>query len=123
MTHARLHVGKDGESIAASFLEQHGVAILEQNYKIRLGEIDIIARDGDTILFIEVKSKKSDGYLHPKYSITNLKQKKISMVALHYLKATRQSRCKARFDVITVISGYSQPKIDWIQNAFELSYF
>jgi putative endonuclease len=122
MTHARQRAGKEGESIAISYLREQGFTILEHNYKTRLGEIDIIVRQRDTIAFVEVKSKKTDGYIHPKYSVTKEKQKRISRVALYYLKATKQTGCKARFDVVTVISGFSKPKIDWIQNAFELAY-
>ena len=91
--------GKKSEADAAKRLKQLGYKILEENFRNRLGEIDIIAKDGETIVFVEVKARKSKTYGHPKWAITLKKQRKISMVALSYLKATRQNHAKARFDV------------------------
>ena len=101
-----------------------GYKILETNYRNRLGEIDIIAKDRDTIAFVEVKARKSKTYGHPKWAITSKKQRKISMVALSYLKSTRQIDTRARFDVVTVTlnSEDTTSTIDVIKNAFELAY-
>jgi len=117
----RQEFGKRGEAVAVDFLEQQGYQILERNFRSRLGEIDIIAKDKDTIVFVEVKTKKSGRHLHPKYSVTRQKQKKISMVALYYLKTLKQSGGRARFDVVTIVSE-TPPKIELIKNAFELAY-
>jgi putative endonuclease len=87
-----------------------------------LGEIDIIARDRDTLVFVEVKARTSGRYGNPKSAVTPRKQRKISMVALHYLKSTAQSRVKARFDVVAIHSGGTAPQIELIKNAFELAY-
>ncbi len=122
MAGERRETGKKAEAEAVRFLRKQGYQILACNYKNRAGEIDIIAKDGDTIVFVEVKSKKSSAYLHPKYSVTYQKQRKISMVALAYLKATRQSARGARFDVVTLIWGTRPPTIEWIKSAFELAY-
>ena len=114
--------GKKSESVAAAQLEKNGYKILEHNYRTKLGEIDIIAKEGDTIVFVEVKARRSDGFGNPKSAITPKKQQKISMTALYYLKATKQSNAKARFDVVTIRSGKENPDIEIIKNAFELAY-
>ena len=116
--------GKRSETDAVTHLKKMGYKILETNYRNRLGEIDIIAKDRDTIAFVEVKARKSKTYGNPKWAITPKKQRKISMVALSYLKATRQIHSKARFDVVTVTlnSEDTTSTIDVIKNAFELAY-
>ena len=71
---------------------------------------------------VEVKSRRSVHFGNPKQAVTLQKQKKISMVALYYLKTTNQSNAKARFDVVTVISNRDKPQVEIIKNAFELAY-
>jgi putative endonuclease len=103
-------------------LKKAGYKIIETNYRTRLGEIDIIAKEKDTLVFVEVKSRRSVHFGSPKWAITPKKQKKISMVALHYLKATNQSSARARFDVVAVMSNRDKPQVDIIKNAFDLAY-
>ena len=118
MTIQRQQIGKKGEQRAVAYLKKNGYRILELNYRTRLGEIDIIAKDGKTIAFIEVKARRSSQFGNPKWAITPKKQRHMSMVALYYLKATRQNQEKARFDVVTIQSE----KIEIVKNAFELAY-
>jgi len=92
--------GEKGEAIAVRQLKKDGYKILETNYLTKLGEIDIIAKDKDTIVFVEVKARRSVHFGSPKGAVTTQKQRKISMVALYYLKVTNQITAKARFDVI-----------------------
>ena len=115
-------LGKRGESQAARQLKKQGYKILQQNYRSRLGEIDIIARDKKTLVFVEVKARSSSGYGHPKSAVTQAKQRKISITALGYLKETGQTRAKARFDVVTVLGAGPNPQIEVVKNAFELAY-
>ncbi|MFZ0614272.1 MAG: YraN family protein [Desulfobacterales bacterium] len=122
MADRRQQFGQAGESIAARFLRKMGYRIIEQNYRTVLGEIDIIAKDRDTLVFVEVKARNSGRYGNPKYAVTPRKQRKISMVALHYLKSTSQSRVKARFDVVAIRSAAAAPQIELIKNAFDLAY-
>jgi len=122
MLNSRQKFGKQSESIAVSYLKKHGYKIIEQNYRTKLGEIDIIAKEKDTIAFIEVKARRSAHFGNPKWAVTPKKQRKISMVALLYLKTTGQSSAKARFDVVSVISSHDNQKIEIIKNAFELAY-
>jgi putative endonuclease len=114
--------GRESESIAVKHLKKHGYKILEQNYRSKLGEIDIIAKDKKTLVFVEVKARRSDRYGSPKWAITPQKKRQVSKVALYYLKVTKQTNVKARFDVVTVRSLESKPQIEIIKNAFELAY-
>lgn len=114
--------GKESESIAVSHLKKKGYKIIERNYRTKLGEIDIIAKEKNTVVFIEVKSRKSGDFGSPKYAVTPKKMKKISMVALYFLKVTNQSGVKARFDVVSIIPGEKEPEIEIIKNAFDLAY-
>jgi len=118
----RQKIGKSGEAAAVRFLKKSGYKILEQNYRTQLGEIDIIAKDRQTIVFIEVKTRRSLEYGSPKLAVTPKKQRNISMTALYYLKVNDQSNADARFDVVTVFTGGGQIDIDIIKNAFELAY-
>ena len=122
MVNKQQQFGQDGESLAAKLLKKHGYKIIEQNYRTKLGEIDIIAKDKDTLVFVEVKARSSDRIAYSKWAITPNKQRKISMVALYYLKATNQSNVKARFDVVAISSTKDNPRIEIIKNAFELAY-
>jgi len=122
MLNLRQQYGAQSESLAARLLKQRGYTILETNYRTPLGEIDIIARDRGTIVFVEVKARRSLGFGGPKWAVTPKKQRKISMVALYYLKTTRQSQAKARFDVVAIRSLGQPPQVEIIQNAFDLLY-
>ena len=122
MQNRQQKLGETGEALAARNLKKAGYKIIETNYRTRLGEIDIIAKEDDTIVFVEVKSRRSVHFGNPKQAVTLQKQKKISMVALYYLKATGQITARARFDVVTVISNRDRPQVEIIKNAFELAY-
>ena len=122
MLNKRQKFGKQGESLAVWYLKKNGYKILEQNYRTKLGEIDIIAREKKTLVFVEVKSRRSIRFGSPKWAVTPKKQRTISMVALSYLKNTKQTEAKARFDVVTITSNQDEPRIEIIKNAFELAY-
>ncbi|MBT8352485.1 MAG: YraN family protein, partial [Deltaproteobacteria bacterium] len=114
--------GRAGESLAVDHLKKNGYTIVALNFRTKLGEIDIIAKEKGAIAFIEVKARRSDQFGNPKWAVTPQKQKKISMVALQYLKTTGQSNAKARFDVVSIISSHDNPSIEIVKNAFELAY-
>jgi len=115
--------GRESEALAADILRRSGYRILTRNYRTKMGEIDIIARDGETIVFVEVKARRDEGhYGHPKYAVTRAKQQKISKAALYYLKGTGQMRCRARFDVVTLTSRGDDVRYEIVKNAFELAY-
>jgi putative endonuclease len=122
MLNKRQQFGKESESLAVRHLRKNGYKIMEQNYRNKIGEIDIIAKEKGTLVFVEVKARKTHIFGNPKWAVTPKKQRKISMVALYYLKATKQTHVKARFDVITLSSPKDNPQIEIIKNAFELAY-
>lgn len=122
MLNKKQKFGQKGEDIAVRHLKKAGYKIIETNYRTKLGEIDIIAQDKDTIVFAEVKTRRSVQFGSPKQAVTPHKQKKMSMVALCYLKATGRTASRARFDVVGIISNRDEPRVEIIKNAFELAY-
>lgn len=116
-----LYFGKSGEETAVSFLKSRGYKILKRNYKTKLGEIDIIAKDGDTWVFVEVKTRHTDKAGLPFEALSTLKQRQISKAALAYLKENNLLDQKARFDAVSIIqAAQDKPRIDLLKNAFEL---
>ncbi len=116
----RIRTGKKGEEIAVAFLKSKGYMIIERNYKCLFGEIDIVAKDGDTIVVVEVKSRKSEEFGDPQVAVGREKQKKISRISLKYLEEKRLYPCNARFDVVAVKMLPAGTTIELIQNAFDL---
>ena len=131
-------LGQSGEAVAVRYLKKKRYKILELNYRNRLGEIDIIALDKETIVFIEVKTRKGFSFGSPKEAITKQKQNNISRVALSWLKSKKKSNTKARFDVVSIVSKNlkhsnktklelffqknKQMDIELTKNAFELNF-
>ena len=121
MSKQHLYLGKSGEEIAVDFLINNGYRVLMRNYKTKLGEIDIIAKDQDTLAFIEVKTRQTDRFGLPSEAVSGAKQRQISKAALCFLKEKKLLHAKARFDVVSIIySSTDKPKIDLIKNAFYL---
>ena len=116
----RIRTGKKGEDIAVVYLKSAGYRIVERNYKCLFGEIDIVAKDGDTVVFVEVKSRKSEEFGDPQVAVGLEKQKKISKISLKYLEEKHLYHCNARFDVVAIKMLPSGNKVELIQNAFEL---
>ena len=121
MTEERKELGKWGEERAGNFLKKEkGFEILERNYRCPLGEIDIIARDRDVLVFVEVKTKESGDYLPPQVSVTRAKQCQVVRVARWYLKANRMLNRRCRFDVLAVTPapGPGPETIEYFPAAF-----
>ncbi|MBN2514935.1 MAG: YraN family protein [Deltaproteobacteria bacterium] len=114
--------GKRGEEIAVSFLKKKGYTIVEQNYRCVFGEIDIVARHRGDIVFIEVKSRKSENFGNPEEAVGFNKQRKMSQIALNYLNEKRLDDHGARFDVVAVKLLPDGNKVKLFTNAFELAY-
>ena len=102
MERSRLNIGKIGESLAVKHLKARGYRILAQNYRVRRGEIDLIAGDGEFIVFVEVKTRRSLKFGLPQAAVTLQKQRQISKVALAYLQAQNLLDAPCRFDVIAI---------------------
>jgi len=116
-------VGSRGEELAAAFLERNGFALVERNFRCKGGEVDIIAKDGTTLVFVEVKSRKTLTYGVPQLAVTPFKQRQISKAALTWLARNHKHDSPARFDVIAILleNDYSH-QIEHIKNAFDLAY-
>ena len=119
MMTSRYSKGKEGERAAAEYLAGSGVKILERNFRCPLGEIDLVAKDGNTIVFVEVRARQADGICSPEESITMRKRRRLTRAALWYLKQSGLLGSSARFDVIAIRWNGEEPEVNWIVNAFE----
>lgn len=115
-------LGRDGESLAASYLRNLGYKILEKNYRCRLGEADLIVEKAKTVTFVEVKTRRSVEAVSPRELVTLPKQRHISKVAQHYLAAHRLQDANADFAVLTIDFSGTAPRFEWIEQAFDLAY-
>ncbi len=111
-------LGDWGEQAACDFLTSSGYEIVTRNYRTARGEIDIIARDGDTLVFVEVKTAKSLRMGHPTTWVTPKKQQQIGAMAAAYLAEKQLIDVECRFDVIGVVRRRAKPEIKHIINAF-----
>ena len=98
-------LGVSGEQQAKKYLIKQGYKVLETNYKTVLGEIDIVAKKDDFIVFVEVKTRSNTKFGLPRESVTPYKQNKIRAVATHYLKTKNMLNSNVRFDVIDILNG------------------
>jgi putative endonuclease len=119
MTHARIALGKTGEDLACEELERRGYAIIARRYRRRSGELDIIARDGQTIVFVEVKAREGRAFGEACEAITATKRRTITRLALDYLMRHRLTQCACRFDVVSIHFEAGAPMIDVFQSAFD----
>jgi putative endonuclease len=120
MSHSRLKLGKFGEQKSIQYLKNKGYKILDINFRSKLGELDIVARQAKTICFIEVKTRSSKERGDPLESITAAKKQKLSRLAVSYLKINNLLDRPARFDVVSVYQDGFQTDIKLIKNAFDL---
>lgn len=122
MTRERLALGKLGEDLAFKKIRRLGYKKIIRNYRCPLGEIDLIARDSDTLVFIEIKTRKGKSISYAKEAVDARKRRQISKVALAYMKANNCLETKARFDVVAINVKGGNTRIEVIKNAFELAY-
>jgi len=119
MTHARISLGKTGEDLACRELKRRGYAILARRYRRRLGEIDIIARDGKTMVFVEVKAREGQVFGEATEAVTAVKQRRIIALASEYLTRHHLSDHPCRFDVVSIQIEAERPVVQVFQNAFD----
>jgi len=112
-------IGSKGEDIAAGFLKDKGYRIIERNYKTPIGEVDIIARDRDTIVFVEVKTRSSNIFGYPFEAVDARKQHKLKNLALLYMKQKKKDFA-VRFDVLSIHISNGEKEIEHIMDAFEV---
>jgi putative endonuclease len=111
-------LGERGERAAARYLRARGMRILRRGYETSAGEIDLIARDGDTVVFVEVKARRRGV---PAEAVTPEKQRRITLTALHFLKREALLEERSRFDVVAIVwaDDRQPPQIEHFPNAFE----
>ena len=122
MTKERLELGQFGEELALRKIRKLGYKKIIRNYRCSLGEVDVIAKDGDTLVFIEIKTRKGRSIGYAKEAVNARKKRQLSKVALAYMKTNNCCESKARFDVVAVSLERDKPQIEVIKNAFDLAY-
>ncbi|RBY96709.1 YraN family protein [Blastococcus sp. TF02-8] len=104
-------LGATGEHIAVAFLTDAGLRVLDRNWRCREGEIDLVARDGDALVFCEVKTRRGLGYGHPVEAVTPAKRRRIRLLAQRWLAAHDEHAPDVRFDVVGVLVRRDQPPL------------
>ncbi|UCF55854.1 MAG: YraN family protein [Deltaproteobacteria bacterium] len=122
MTKERLDLGKRGEELALKKVKRLGYKCVTRNYRCPLGEVDLVAKDGDCLVFIEIKTRKGKSLGYAKEAIDGRKRRQLSKVALAYMKSNNCCEVKSRFDVVAINLKDDEEEIEVIQNAFELAY-
>ena len=111
-------LGKWGEDVAANYLERQGYTIIERDWKSGHRDLDIIAREGDTVVFVEVKTRRNRQFADPEMAVDNQKIRHLQQAANHYIKY-RHIDHDIRFDIITVVGTMDEtPSIEHIKDAF-----
>lgn len=118
MTYARQQLGREGEEMAAAELERLGYHILVRRYRSRFGEIDLIARDDTTVVFVEVKTKTDSRFGDPAEMVTLQKQRRLVSMAEEYVSGHRLHATPCRFDVVTIDASVAPACITLYKDAF-----
>jgi len=115
----KITIGKEGEKIAAAYLKKNGYEIIEINYRCPIGEIDIVAKEKNDLVFVEVKTRKSIDLGYPEQAVGMRKQKKMSQLALWYMQKRKIADTNARFDVVAITLIPEKNEVKLIKNAFD----
>ncbi len=122
MSFTRQTLGKEAEAAAERFLRQKGYRILDRNVRIGRGELDIVARVGETLIFIEVKARRTDHYGGVAHAVTARKERQLIQLAARYLARHRLEHQPCRFDVLLYDAGApDSPVLEHIEHAFEVA--
>ena len=119
MSRRRVLFGKTGEDLACRELERRGYAILARRYRRRSGEIDIVARDGPTLVFVEVKARGGHAFGSAADAVTALKRRRITGLAVEYMMRHHLSGSPCRFDVVAIHLDSGAPVVEVFQSAFD----
>lgn len=115
----RTETGRAAEALARGHLERHGLRLLAQNWLCRRGELDLVMLDGDTVVFVEVRYRRHNGWGGALESVDARKRERLIQAAQHFLQQeSRWSRSPCRFDVVAIGPGQAT-ELNWLQNAFE----
>lgn len=119
VTLARQRLGRIGEELAVAELERCGYAILARRYRTERGEIDIVAEDGETLVFVEVKARASAEFGTAAEAVTRRKQLRLTAMAIDYLARSGAVTRPCRFDVVAIDDALTTPKVVVYQSAFD----
>ena len=120
MPSQRTRLGTQGEAIATAHLESQGLAIAERNYRTRPGEIDIVGREGDTVVFVEVKTRRASAYGTPEESITRRKRERLAKTAMLYLEERGLTQHAWRVDLVAItLSPRGPARINHVRSIVE----
>jgi len=112
-------LGRDSEQLACDYIEERGCVLVARNFRCREGELDLVFYQGDTLIFVEVRSSSSSSYLQsPSVSVDSRKKSHIVAVAERFIHRTRIRLLSARFDVVAVRWAQGEATVDWIKDAF-----
>ena len=111
MPSPRSRLGAQGEAIAAAHLEAKGMSVIDRNYRSRYGEVDLVARDGDTFVFVEVKARRGTTYGTPEESVTRVKRERLTLTAELYLQAHGIEQSAWRIDVVGIALNADGPAV------------
>lgn len=112
--------GRQAEELACRYLVERGLRIAARNYRCARGEIDLVMHDGDTVVFVEVRFRRSNRFGSGAETVDSRKQSRLIATASHYLQAHgRGAAAPARFDVVALAPGDEQQCVEWIPNAFQ----
>jgi putative endonuclease len=119
MANTNQRVGRFGELLAAEHLVDSGMHLVDRNWRCPLGEIDLVARDGDTLVFCEVKTRRGSRYGPPAAAVVRAKQLRLRRLAAEWLKVTGNHARDIRFDVVSVLPGRrGAPRVEHLRSAF-----
>jgi putative endonuclease len=116
----RKTIGDEAESLACEYLSKRGLSLLTRNYRCRGGEIDLIMRHNDSLVFIEVRYRRKTDYGRAAETVTANKQRRLIHCARVYMQRHHAWNMPARFDVVSIEGQAGQLQIDWISNAFQV---
>jgi len=114
----RRNIGHAGEDAAAAWYRSRGFEILDRNWRVREGEIDLVVRRGATVVFCEVKARSSDRFGLPVEAVTAVKQRRLRTLAMRWLAAHPHTRGELRFDVASATPAGAQPLVEVVEGAF-----
>lgn len=118
---AELNRGQQAELWASDYLQQQGLTLITKNYHCRRGEIDLIMQDGQSLVFVEVRYRKSARFGSALESVNHAKQKKLIFTAEHYLLQNKLSYSHYRFDVVAITPEQGKNNINWLKDAFQVN--
>jgi putative endonuclease len=114
-------LGREGERIAERYLKKKGYALVERNYRCRGGEVDLIVLDRRVVVFVEVKTRTDHGFGNPLEAVEPRKQRRMILAAQLFLHQKKLHERDARFDVVGISWPGTEPVVEHVQNAFEIS--